>query len=225
MSEDHGHKKPQLARNYDRAAWFYEASSTIFSLGQIQASKRYQLQFMKPGDNVLYLGVGAGEDALLAARTGANVTCVDISQGMLDRLQLKLENENLEIELICQSAFDHDRTEYYDICATNYFLNVFRPDDMARMLHHAATLVRPGGKFLIADVAVPQGNPLARAFTFIYLKSAMLSFWLIGLVPLHENYDYPALFADANLSLEHVELFRLAKFGPVAYQSIVGRKL
>ena len=179
---------------------------------------------MGPGQKVLYLGVGAGEDALLAARTGATVTCVDISQGMLDRLQVKLDKEDLSVELICQSAFDHLRTEHYDIVATNYFLNVFRRDDMVRMLNHAATLIRPGGKFLIADVAVPEGNPLAKGFAWLYLKYAMASFWIMGLVPWHENYDYPSFFPDANVSLEHVEKFRLTRFGPVVYQCIVGRK-
>ena len=225
MSKDPNLKNSVLSRNYDRAAWFYETSAAVYSLGQINASKQYQLQFMGPGDKVLYLGVGAGEDALQAARTGAQVTCVDISQGMLDRLKFKLNKEGLNVELICQSAFEHERIGHYDICATNYFLNVFRKDDMIRMLNHAASLIRPGGKFLIADVAVPQGNSLSKACAFLYLKSAMASFWLIGLVPWHENYDYASYFPDAGVELEHVEHFRLTKFGPVVYQSIVGRKL
>ena len=179
---------------------------------------------MGPGDRVLYLGVGAGEDALQAARTGAQVTCIDISPEMLDRLQFKLNKEGLSVELICQSAFEHKKIGHYDICATNYFLNVFRKDDMIQMLNHAATLIRPGGKFLIADVAVPQGNPFSKAFAFLYLKTAMASFWLLGLVPWHENYDYPSYFRDAGVELEHVEHFRLANFGPIVYQSIVGRK-
>jgi hypothetical protein len=93
------------------------------------------------------------------------------------------------------------------------------------MLNHAASLIRPGGKFLIADVAVPQGNSLSKAFAVLYLKSAMASFWLIGLVPWHENYDYASYFPDAGVELEHVEHFSLTKFGPVVYQCIVGRKL
>ena len=68
-------KDKALGRNYDRAAWFYEKSAKIYSTNQIRASKRYQLQYIEPGQTVLYLGAGAGEDAVMAARHGAKVTC------------------------------------------------------------------------------------------------------------------------------------------------------
>jgi demethylmenaquinone methyltransferase/2-methoxy-6-polyprenyl-1,4-benzoquinol methylase len=214
-----------LSRNYDRAAWFYEKSAKIYSTNQIRASKRFQIQFIKPGDKVIYLGAGAGEDAVMAARAGAIVTCIDISQGMLDRVQRRFDAEGLSVELICGDAYEHDRLGHYDICAANYFLNIFRRADMQKMMAFSATLVRPGGLYLIADVARSQGNILSQAFNIVYLKAAMLSFWTLGLVPLHENYDYPAFFEAAGLELQQVEYFRFAKKGPVLFQSIVATKL
>ena len=215
----------RLPRNYDRAAWFYETSAKIYSTNQIRASKRYQLRHIGTGDKVLYLGVGTGEDALMAARSGAVVTCIDISQGMLDRVQRRCESENLSIELICADAFEHDRPGYYDVVAANYFLNVFRRDDMLKMLHHSAKLVKPGGHYLIADVARSQGSWPAQLFNIVYLNMAMVSFWMMGLVPLHENYDYPQSFADAGLQHQHTEFFRFAKIGPILFQSIVARRI
>lgn len=217
-------KKNRLAKNYDRAAWFYEASANVFSAGRIRASKRYQLNHIEAGEKVLFLGVGAGEDAVLAARKGAKVTCIDISRKMLDRLQRKLDEENLAAELVCESAFEYERFGHFDVCAANYFLNVFRKPDMKRMMNHAATLVRPGGKFLIADVALPQGNLFSRVFNLVYLKAAMASFCAIGLVPWHENYDYVSHFADAGLKHQHTQWFRFVKVGPIVYQSIVATK-
>ena len=217
-------KDKALGRNYDRAAWFYEKSAKIYSTNQIRASKRYQMTQIEPGEKVLYLGAGAGEDAIMAARHGAKVTCIDISQGMLDQVQKKLDAENLEAELICINAYDHERIGHYDVVAANYFLNVFRRDDMAKMMAHTAKFVRDGGKYLIADVSTAQGNPLAKVFNILYLKMAMGSFWLMGLVPWHENYDYPAFFADSGLRHEHTEYFRFAKKGPVLFQSIVARR-
>lgn len=217
-------KDKVLSRNYDRAAWFYEKSAKFYSTNQIRASKRFQLKYIQPGDKVLYLGAGTGEDALMAARAGAEVTCIDISQGMLDRVHRKLEAEGLTAELICQNAFDHERIGYYDVVASNYFLNVFRREDMVRMLNFTATLVRPEGKYLVADVARSQGNILSQAFNIFYLKMAMVSFWLIGLVPLHENYDYCKFFEAAGLETEHVEFFRFAKKGPVLFQCIVATR-
>ncbi|MEM9413773.1 MAG: class I SAM-dependent methyltransferase [Planctomycetota bacterium] len=167
---------------------------------------------------------GAGEDAVMAARHGANVTCIDISQGMLDQVKRKLERESLNAELICVNAFDFDRFGQFDVVAANYFLNVFRRNDMKRMLNHTAKFVRESGKYLIADVSTAQGILLAKAFIVSYLKLAMGSFWLMGLVPWHENYDYPSFFRDAGLKHEHTEYFRFAKKGPILFQSIVATK-
>ena len=108
-----GKENGRLGRNYDRAAWFYEKSAKIYSTNQIRASKRYQLNHIEPGDKILYLGAGGGEDVLMAVRHGAQVTCIDISQGMLDGIQKKLDAANLTAEVICQNAFDHDRIGYY----------------------------------------------------------------------------------------------------------------
>ena len=217
-------KDKALGRNYDRAAWFYEKSAKIYSTNQIRASKRYQLQYIEPGQTVLYLGAGAGEDAVMAAKHGAKVTCIDISQGMLDQVQKKLDQEDLSAELICVNAFDHDRIGHYDVVAANYFLNVFRRADMAKMMNHTAKFVRDGGKYLIADVSRSRGNLLAQAFNIFYLKLGMGTYWLMGMVPWHENYDYPAFFDEAGLTYEHTEYFRFAKKGPILFQSIVAKR-
>jgi demethylmenaquinone methyltransferase/2-methoxy-6-polyprenyl-1,4-benzoquinol methylase len=219
--------KPRVerrAKNYDRAAWFYEAAATAFSLGQIRAAKEFAVSVLEPGQRVIFLGAGTGEDALFAAQRGCQVTALDISQKMLARLQARLRQKNLQAEIVCQSAFDHERVGFYDACLANFFFNVFRRDDMLRMMRHSVSLLRPGGKLVIADVAQAKGNPLYKAFNVVYLKSAMFSYWLMGLVPLHRNYNYASYFPDVGLQLDHIEHFRLFPAGPIVYQVTVGRK-
>ena len=92
------------------------------------------------------------------------------------------------------------------------------------MLEHTASFVRPGGKYLIADVALPEGSWISRLFNVFYLKLAMAVCWAMGLVPWHENYDYPKFFAGAGLEFTDAEHFRFAKKGPVLFQSIVATK-
>jgi SAM-dependent methyltransferase len=48
-----------------------------------------------PGDHVLELGCGTGEDALWLARRGMHVTATDVSQSMLDVAQRKAAAANL----------------------------------------------------------------------------------------------------------------------------------
>lgn len=213
-----------MGRKYDRAAALYESVANVYSTGQIKASKRFQLNFIKPGDKVLFLGVGAGEDAVMAAKAGAQVSCVDISQKMLNQLDRKLRENNVAAELICQSAFEFDRFAHYDSVCANYFLNVFRRPMMVEMLNHSARLVKPGGNYMIADVALPHGNPISKAFNLAYLKSAMAASCAIGLVPWHENYDYESFFEGASLTTKEVAKFRFAKVGPVLFQSIIATR-
>ena len=175
-------------------------------------------------DGITREGVGTGEEAVLAAARGAQVTCVDISRQMLDRLARRLAKQNLSAEILCQNAFDHVRVGHYDACSANYFLNVFRQDDMLKMLSHSAGLVRKGGKLMIADVALPQGGPFARAFNLAYLKTAMATFWTLGLVPWHPNYDYAIYFQEAGLTLDHVRHFPIFRGGPIVFQTTVGVK-
>jgi len=214
----------QLSKNYDRAAWFYETSAEIYSTGQIKAAKVSQLQFLSPGQSILYLGVGAGEDAVRAAQKGLKVTCIDISQGMLDRLQRKLKKKGLSAELICGNAFEHSKFEHYDAVATNFFLNCFKHPAMLDMMKHALTLLRPGGMFFVADVSPAKGSFPARIFNLVYSKWAMAMFWAMRLVPWHENYDYAKELTAQGMKVESVQDFRIAAIGPVMFHSICAVK-
>ena len=211
-------------RSYDAVAGGYELASRLFSGGKIPASKNAQLSHIAAGDAVLYLGVGAGEDAVPACEKGAAVTCIDLSAGMIDRLRRKLAGKGLEAELIVGDAFAHDRPGHYDAVAANYFLNVFKPEGMRAMLRHCVSLTKPGGKILIADVSPPRGNVAARAFNRVYAKSAMVPFWLLRLVPWHANYDYAAECRAAGLEVLEEIPFRFAKVGPVTFHTVVARK-
>ena len=211
-------------RNYNKAAWFYEEASNLYSTGRIRKAKAAQIPMMQPGQKVLYLGVGTGEDAVLAAKRGAEVTCVDLSSSMIKRVERKLADAAVSAECIIGDATKHQRWDYYDVVATNFFLNCFREPMMRVMLEHATKLIRPGGKLMIADVALAQGNLLSRAFNVAYLKMGMLSFWALGLVPLHRNYDYESYFQDLGITKSKQDFFRFAKVGPVLFQNIVGEK-
>ena len=216
-------------RSYDRVAGTYEFASRVFSGGKIPASKDAELEYLTPGDAVLYLGAGAGEDAVPAVRKGCRVTCIDLSAGMVDRLRRKLNSEGLADrdpapELIVGDAFEHDRPGHYDAVCANYFLNVFKRDGMRAMLRHAVSLLKPGGLLLIADVSPPRGSLPARAFNRVYAKTAMVPFWLARLVPWHENYDYAAVCRGEGLEVVAEVPFRFAKVGPVTFHTVVARK-
>lgn len=107
---------------------------------------------------------------------------------------------------------------------TNFFLNVFPKEQMVAMLQHAASLVRPGGKLMIADCACPQGWLPARMFNRIYLRAGMGLYAALGLAAWHMTYDYRNHFAEAGLTTTDLETFRYIGCGPVVFWNIVAEK-
>lgn len=212
-------------RGFGRSAANYERLSNLFSAGLIISAKKSQLKWLKPGSRVLYLGVGAGEDAAMAARQGVNLTCLDISPRMLGEVKKKVGEQQPPVEYICGSALEHRPETLYDGVVCNFFLNCFEQPQCIEMITHAASLIRPGGLLLIADVAAPRGNWCHRGLTTAYLKSGMVFFWLSGMVKLHGIYDYRNYFSGAGLRLIESTPFRMGKFGPVVYESLVAEKL
>ncbi|HWB11362.1 MAG TPA: methyltransferase domain-containing protein [Pirellulales bacterium] len=205
-------------RSYTAVASFYEGLAACYSGGQIAAAKRAQLAEMRPADRVLYVGVGAGEDAIEAARLGVQLTCLDLSSAMLARLEARLGDTRAEI--ICGNAFDHHRPGYYDVVTANFFLNCLSEPCMREMLAHLSTLLRPGGKLLIADLAFPQGSFPARLAQRAYSRFANVSFRMLGLVSLHPIYDYRRALAACHFPHVHSTSFRLFGFGPIAYETL-----
>ena len=139
--------------DYSSVANLYDSLGHLYSGGQIAATKASQINHISTGDRVLYAGVGGGEDARLAAKAGAKVTVVDLSQAMLDRAIVGFERAGVrdDIEVICGDIMEHARHGHYDVVVANFFLNVFDTELMPQVMKHLALQLRDGGTFMIAD--------------------------------------------------------------------------
>lgn len=210
--------------NYDSVAWFYEQLSSVYSGGQIKAAKLSQIPELAKGDKVLYPGVGSCEDAVEAARQGAEVTCIDIAPKMLENGKKSFDKAGVSGEFICSDIMKHDRIEYYDAVAANFFLNVYSEKEMKLILTHLTSLIKPGGKLLIADFALIEGNTFQKIVQSINYRVATGFYWLFGIEAIHPVYDYKKYFGELGLTLKNTKKFRFYKIGPDAYQSITAVK-
>ena len=208
-------------RSYEAMAWGYEEIARLYSLGRIARAKAWQVTRMAPGERVLYLGIGRGEDALLAARLGARVTGVDLSPAMLARLRRRLAREGLEAELIRGDLFDHGPSRPYDVVAANFVLNVFSEPVMRRALAHAAALVRPGGRLMLADFALPVRGWLDRCLCNAHYRPVNWAAWCLGLCSLHPIYDYACHLAGLGFELAERRRFALGSRGPALYETLI----
>ena len=225
---------------YDRVAWCYQEIAAAYSLGQVRAAKLSQLSELEAGSRVLYAGVGRGEDALQAARRGVVVTGLDCSAAMLKRFRRELHEQELEAEIVQADLFDHEPCDHgprdheafdsevggpgYDAVAANFVLNVFPVQLMRRLLAHLGSLVRPGGRLLIADFALPSGPAWQRFCVRAYYRPVNLAAWALGLCALHPLYDYAAELRALGFEIVARREFRPFVCGPVLYESLVARR-
>jgi demethylmenaquinone methyltransferase/2-methoxy-6-polyprenyl-1,4-benzoquinol methylase len=212
--------------NYDRLAWFYDGLAHLYSGGQIHALKTSQTSELHPGNRVLYVGVGSGEDALLAAKHHASVTILDLSPSMLERAARKFRAAGMQdsVEIICSDMLKHERTAYYDVVVVNFFLNMFPEPTVKVMMDHLANMIKPSGKMLIGDFSYPTGGAATRAIQQFYYFSAMFNAWLFGATSLHPIHDYPSYFEAVNLQTAGVRYFPVSSFLPASFASITAVK-
>jgi demethylmenaquinone methyltransferase/2-methoxy-6-polyprenyl-1,4-benzoquinol methylase len=106
-----------------------------------------------------------------------------------------------QVECICGNILEHDRPGYYDVVCANFFLNVFAEPVMREMMQYLATLLRPAGTLMIADLAPVEGPAWKRMARRIYFGVAVTTFRVLTGSAIHPIYDYRVHLNRANLSL------------------------
>ena len=199
-------------------------AAMIFSAGQIDKCKTAMHDHIKPGDKVLFAGVGQGIDAIEAANLGARVTVVDLSETMLGVFRKRILGRYFiyPIRIVHADIFTFDEHESFDRVYANFFLNVFPPEVVSRLEAHLASLVRPGGHMVVGDFALPSGNAAARTIQSVYWYIADILFYVMARNALHPVYDYAAHLKGLGLEIEDIRYFRCLFDN--RYCSILARK-
>jgi SAM-dependent methyltransferase len=144
---------------FDSAAASYDVDFTDTRLGRWLRGRVWQHLDFAPGQRVLELGCGTGEDALFLARRGVSVLATDVSAGMLAEAERKAGGSNVDFAL--QDARNLSLEETFDGAFANFgVLNCVR--DLQTF--GARLPLRSGGRF----VAVVMG-PFCAWETFWYL--------------------------------------------------------
>jgi ubiquinone/menaquinone biosynthesis C-methylase UbiE len=210
--------------DYGSVAAIYDELAAFYSLGRIAATKRVHLEVVKPGDRVLYAGIGRGQEALEAARRGASVTGVDLSSVMLDRVRRAFEREGMAAELVEADVASLPRTPDYDVVVAHYFLNLFDANRTRGMLEILSGRVRPGGFLVLADFARPAGGRWARIVTALYYRPINWIAWALGLCDQHDIADYRQLLDRERFRIVSERRIPLLAGQNPAYVAFVARK-
>lgn len=142
------------AAPFDSLAWAYDSSFCESAIGRRMraATWRRMDAVFRPGQRVLELNCGTGEDAVHLGRRGVRVVATDRSQQMLDVARAKVRRAGLGARVALQrlaieQLSDLERGQFDGVLSNFGGLNCV--EDVAWVADRLASLVRPGGTALL----------------------------------------------------------------------------
>jgi ubiquinone/menaquinone biosynthesis C-methylase UbiE len=146
----------RIAAAYDAVAPEYDALLARDKWMRRVLWRRY-VRVFSPGQHVLDLGCGTGQDALFLAGRGIRVTALDASPSMVDMLAARLHREGLE-EQIEARVEDIARLGARPAASVDGLISAFAGlntvAEPTLFAAHARRVLRPGGR-LIAHLLAP----------------------------------------------------------------------
>ena len=151
-----------------------------------------------PAMRVLDVATGTGEQALSFAARAADVVGVDLSDAMLEIARRKNQLANITFQQADAVALPFP-SESFDVACISFALHEMPRSIRQRALHEMTRVVRPAGRIVVVDWALPRGR---------------FSSWLVShVVGLFEGKTYvdfvhsdvEAVVASAGIELERHE--------------------
>lgn len=168
----------------------YEASIACLTLGRGDRMLWTIAQrWIAPGDRLLHLGNGTGLLPIECALKGALVTTLNANPSMLARAREYARRCGLEgfiyfVEADPLLAEDILGEEKFDVITATFLLSDLLPDERRNLLRQVENLLKPAGRFIVADELVPA--PCLRRALAASLRWPLVA--LAGLISGHISY-------------------------------------
>ena len=143
--------------SFDILAPFYRTMEAVTAGQKLQRCRVAFLDKVSAPRRILLLGEGHGRFLLACRRKfpAASILQVDASAGMLEQSRHSLDKASLtgpEVRFLHQDILTWQPSEEpFDLIASHFFLDCFRPDQLEVVVPRIATLAAPGASWLLAD--------------------------------------------------------------------------
>jgi demethylmenaquinone methyltransferase/2-methoxy-6-polyprenyl-1,4-benzoquinol methylase len=175
MITPYGHsdagKKQQVADMFDNISGKYDFLNHFLSFGidRIWRKKAIaSLKDIKPG-KMLDVATGTGDFALESLRIlkPEHITGIDISRGMLDIAQKKINERGLSHQFRVQVG-DAENLEFEDECfdAVTVAFGVRNFENLQKGLDDICRVIKPGGRAVILEFSNPRSFPVKQLYGF-----------------------------------------------------------
>jgi demethylmenaquinone methyltransferase/2-methoxy-6-polyprenyl-1,4-benzoquinol methylase len=169
---------PEFVKNlFNSMSRTYERMNYITSFGFSEKWRRICVKDVQinPGDHVADLMTGMGEcwRTILPriGRTGS-LTALDFSHEMLSQAEKrKLKHANFKIDILYEDVFNNTIADSSVDCVVSGFgIKTFPEEQLVNLALEINRILKPGGRFSLIDVSVPDGKILRLLYIF-YLKN------------------------------------------------------
>jgi ubiquinone/menaquinone biosynthesis C-methylase UbiE len=145
----------------ERSPRTYDRGIQLLTLGRLRPLKRRIVErYIRPGCDVLEIGCGTGELALMMAKAGAQVTGVDISNDMLAVARERYDRSAIEggvklRQLEASTIEDHFDPASFDLIVSTLVFSELPIELQFSILQSAHKLLRHDGRFVLLDEFLP----------------------------------------------------------------------
>lgn len=169
-------KREQIEKMFDNVSGNYDLLNRVITWRMDKKWRKNVLKLIakKMPDRILDIATGTGDMALLLSRTNARyILSVDISQGMLDVANKKIQHYNLQKRISTEIQDAENLTlsdNSFDVATIIFGVRNF--GNLEKGLAEALRVLKPGGALLILETSIPV-NPLLRFGYLFYTKRVM----------------------------------------------------
>lgn len=178
--------------NFNLLAAYYHRLELLFAGGLMQRCRVAHLPLADSCQRALLVGEGTGRflTELLRFNPRIQVTVVEHSAGMIEQARHRLASAGLDVarvEFLQLDVLDWKPPEpLFDLVVTNFFLDCFRAEQLARLIPQLAGRTVPTALWLLADFRVPERGwrrwraqlILGNLYLFFKLFTALPARWL-----------------------------------------------
>lgn len=176
--------------SFNTLAPYYRMLELVTAGGVLQRCRTAFLTETTGCQRALLLGEGPGRFLveLLRANPRVEVTCVEHSSRMIEEARRRLrESELARVRFVQADAltWQPPRNEF-DLVVTNFFLDCFRPEELAALVAKIAASATADARWLLADFREPESGwrrwrgraVLALMYAFFRVATGLSAVWL-----------------------------------------------
>lgn len=163
-------KRPeQVAGMFDQVAKRYDVTNLAMTFGQVNLWRAIlnQALAIKPGEKVLDIAAGTGSSSAVFQKSGAEVTALDFSKGMVEEGRLR----NPRINFIQGDALNLPFEDQTFDCVTCSF-GLRNMQDTEKAIGEFLRVTKVGGRLGIMEFSTPSNPIIAKAHR-LYLKTVL----------------------------------------------------